>query len=57
MPLGYGPPPKVWWSNPLMPVPQPWLGVVDAKSLSVKTAPLQTNRSWLTKVRPVTESV
>src|SRR3954447_5100475 len=40
-----------------MPVPQPWLGVIDLKSLSVYAAPLHTNNSWLTNVRPVTESV
>src|SRR4051812_14006697 len=57
MPFGYGPPPNVWWSKPLMPVPHPWLGVTDAKSSSVNTAPEQTNRSWLTKVRPSLLSV
>src|SRR4051812_10979083 len=57
MPLGYGPPPKVWWPKPLMPVPPPSLGVLLLESLSVKTAPVVTNSSWLTNVRPVTESV
>src|SRR5213078_2681767 len=40
-----------------MPLPQPSLGVVDWKSSSVNTAPLHGNSSWLTNVRPVTESV
>src|SRR4051812_41463066 len=57
MPFGYAPPPNVWWSKPLMPLPQPSLGVVDWKSSSVNTAPLHGNSSWLTNVRPVTESV